>query len=304
MIRRYLFSETDRCNMCGEPVSTAKILGMRLNKSQGVSPKSKVGISVGVMQCSHCGLNFAQPMPIPASIDDHYGLPPESYWKGPYFDIQPDYFEMQIQIAKDLLGFRRGMRALDIGAGIGKALISLGRAGFDSWGIEPSEPFRLKALELSGLPADRLQLAKVEDAKFDDRFFDFVTFGAVLEHLYDPAGSIEAALRWTKPGGIIHIEVPSSRHFIGKLLNLFFTLRGTNYVTNLSPMHSPFHLYEFTLDSFRRHATRAGYEIAWHGYSVGSLQPLPRFAHAIARAWMKYTETGMQLTVFLRRPKG
>ena len=27
-------------------------------------------------------------------------------------------------------------------------------------------------------------------------------------------------------------------------------MRGTNYVTNISPMHSPFHLYEFGLKSF------------------------------------------------------
>ena len=37
---------------------------------------------------------------------------------------------------------------------------------------------------------------------------------------------------------------------------------GTNYVTNLNPMHVPYHLYEFDLKSFEVNAKKLGYESA------------------------------------------
>lgn len=302
MEKTYQFRHIEVCNMCGGGTSKAKILGMRLDRSQGVNPKAKIGVAVGVVQCSDCGLIFSQPTPIPASIDDHYGIPPETYWRGHYFTVEPDYLGIQISTAKRLLDFTPGMRALDIGAGLGKAMAALERSGFEAWGVEPSAPFRNKALELSNISAERLQNAKIEDAVYEESFFDFVTFGAVLEHLYDPASSIETAMRWLRPGGIIHIEVPSSNHFMAKLFNVYFRLRGTNYVTNLSPMHPPFHLYEFSLESFRQHAARAGYSIAHHYFDVASIHRIPRFLHPIARAWMKRNDSGMQLTVYLRKP--
>lgn len=130
------------------------------------------------------------------------------------------------------------------------------------WGIEPSEPFHRKALEYTKLPADRLTNVSIESADFPVGMFQFISFGAVLEHLYDPADSIERCLKWLAPRGLIQIEVPSSDHLIAKLLNVYFRLLRTTFVTNLNPMHQPFHLYEFTPESFEAHGARAGYDIA------------------------------------------
>lgn len=90
-----------------------------------------------------------------------------------------------------------------------------------------------------GIVADRLQLAGVEDATFSPDSFDFVTFGAVLEHIQEPGRAVERAMQWLKPGGVMHAEVPSSRYLISKVVNGYFSLRGVNLVTNLSPMHPP-----------------------------------------------------------------
>ena len=38
------------------------------------------------------------------------------------------------------------MTALDIGAGLGKAMLSLENSGFDTFGLEPSIPFHEKAI--------------------------------------------------------------------------------------------------------------------------------------------------------------
>lgn len=193
------------------------------------------------------------------------------------------------------------MKALDIGAGIGKGMIALANAGFDSYGLEPSAPFLERAISRMKIPSDRLQLGKVEDADYPEGMFDFITFSAVFEHLYHPAACLEKAFQWLKPGGIIHIKVPSSKHLIAKMFNTYFRLRGTNYVTNLSPMHVPFHMYEFGLRSFDELAKKQGFKILHRQYHVCDIYFIPRFLHPPLRQIMKWTKTGMQLTVWLTR---
>jgi len=240
-------------------------------------------------------------MPVPNSLSDHYGVPPDSYWKPEYFKIDPNYFKHQIEDAKRLLNFQPDMKVLDVGAGVGKALVSMKAAGFDVSGIEPSEPFHKKALEFTGLSSDQLQNSSIEGANFPPDHFDFISFGAVLEHLYDPSAAIKKALYWLKPNGVIQIEVPSSKHLISKILNLYFRFIGTNYVTNISPMHSPFHIYEFTLDSFIKDGLRAGYKVDYHYIDVATVSHVPKFLKPIFSKWMGARGTGMQLTVWLRK---
>ena len=77
-----------------------KILGQRLNQSQGFNPKTKTGISTSVMQCRSSGLIFSNPQPVPFDIQDHYSVPPENYFR-------PDQYN------KKLSDFKQGMKALD-----------------------------------------------------------------------------------------------------------------------------------------------------------------------------------------------
>jgi hypothetical protein len=94
--------------------------------------------------------------------------------------------------------------------------------------------------------------------------------------------------------------VPSSRWLIARLLNRYFALRGTNYVTHLSPMHVPYHLFEFTAESFRRNGERLGYEVALSKTDVCAIPYVPRPLQPVAGKLMERTETGMMLAVYLR----
>ena len=296
----YSFEPVSACNMCGARPEQFAVLGLRLNRSQGLKPKTADGIAVTVKRCRNCDLLFADPQPFPEKLDDHYGTP-EEYWDEDYFDDEPDYFESQIATTKRLLDFTPGMTALDVGAGMGKAMRAMTAAGFDAWGFEPSAEFRSAAIARNGVAEDRLALAGIENAHYPPEQFDFISFGAVLEHLRSPSDSLERALEWLKPGGIIQVEVPSSRWLISRLLNLYYRLRGTNFVTNLSPMHRPFHLFEFAPTSFECHGRRAGYDIAQHSFMVCSIPHVPSNLRPPLRWWMERTGRGMQLEVFLRK---
>ena len=297
---RYTFKNIEKCNMCGSSVSTHSILGKRMNRSQGKNPRNKIGITTTVMKCSVCGLIYSNPMPIPDCIQDHYEVPPEEYWNENYFKLDATYFKKEIRTLKNLYDFKAGHKALDIGAGIGKCMTALMNAGFDVFGFEPSQSFRTRAIDKMNIRPDRLMLASIENADFPDDFFDFITFGAVLEHLYDPAASINQAMNWLRPGGIMHIEVPSSEWLISRLVNAYYRAQGLDYVTNISPMHEPFHLYEFSLTSFEHNAIRNQYEIVYSEYYVCDTF-MPNVLAKLFGQYMKWTKKGMQLCVWLRK---
>ena len=224
-MKKYSFIDIHSCEMCSTPSNDHKVMGMRLNKSQGINPKNKYGISVGVLKCSNCNLIYSSPQPIPSDIQDHYGTPPEEYWKEEYFKWTPQYFKQQIEFVKKIIVFEKGMKALDIGAGLGKAMLSLDHYGFEAHGLEPSIPFHERAINKMDIKPERLKLGTLEDLEYKENDFHFITFGAVVEHLYSPKSCIEKAMKWLKPGGIIQIEVPSSNWLISKYMNLFFRLR-------------------------------------------------------------------------------
>ncbi len=300
--QQYYFDQIFHCEMCGSPVADHTILGQRLNQSQGLNPKKAAGISVSVMKCSNCNLIYSNPQPIPFNIQDHYGIPPEEYWNTQKFEWSADYFSEQIKKAKELIEFKPGMKALDCGAGLGKGMLSLQNAGFDTYGFEASIPFYERALSQMKISPDRLLLGKLEEVDYEKDSFDFINFGAVLEHFYHPSDCIKRAMSWLKPGGVLHIEVPSSNHFIAKLLNSYYKIRGTNYVTHLSPMHSPFHLYEFDIKSFTENAKLTKqYTIAYQHYMVGTIFHGPRFIQPLLKKYMELTDKGLQLVVWLRK---
>ncbi|MBL7889962.1 MAG: class I SAM-dependent methyltransferase [Bacteroidia bacterium] len=286
--------------MCGSNINEHKILGKRLNKSQGAFPQKKTGITTTIVKCKNCQLVFSNPLPIPANLQDHYGVPPENYWKPEYFEMDPNYFKNEIETLKTLKKTELNAKALDIGAGLGKCMIALKNAGFDAYGLEPSKPFYQQAIDKLHISESKLMLCSIEEAEYPENEFDFITFGAVLEHLYNPSESIKNAIKWLKPGGIIHIEVPSSKWLINKVIKFAYNIRGLDYVGNISPMHTPFHLYEFGTKSFELNGKKNNYSIIHQQHFVCETY-MPKMIDVIAKPYMKMTNTGMQLVVWLKK---
>jgi len=292
----YRFIPQLRCNMCGSADSTP--LGIRLNQRQGFRPRALSGVAVAVKRCRSCELVYADPMPVPERMEDHYDLDPADYFNADlqHIDLAADPVVMR------LVKFKPGMKVLDIGAGVGGTMKAFVKQGWDAWGIEPSPSFHRAAIERAGIRPDRLALATVEQAEFAPESFDFISFGAVLEHLYAPSEALAQATRWLRPNGIIHAEVPSSRYLITRLLALYYRGIGLNYVSNISPMHAPFHLYEFSHRSFEANGRRSGYRLAEFRYWAGENPMIPRALRPIFSRWMEAAGSGMQLSVYLQRP--
>ena len=297
---RYYFTYIDKCNFCHSSGATQKVLGRRLNQSQGKNPKNKIGISTTIIKCKNCELIYSNPLPIPFNIQDHYGVLPEDYWQAEYLSYNDNFFKEEIKILKGIIDIKPEMKSLDVGSGIGKVMKVLKDEGFDSYGIEPSKQFYQRATSNEFINAEKLIMSTVEEAEYPENYFDFITFGAVLEHLYYPSEVIIKALKWLKPNGIIHIEVPSSNWLTSKIANAYYKLRLSNFVANLSPMHQPYHLYEFGLKSFENHSKIHGYEIVFYKHYV-SYTYMPKIADLILKPIMRSTNTGMLLSIWLRK---
>jgi SAM-dependent methyltransferase len=291
----YRFEPVSACVMCGS--SKAKTLGRRLNGHQGLRPRHNVGVAATVVRCEQCGLIYSNPRPVPESLEQHYDRPPEDYWRETQLQENDEHPGIPIARFRQLWSGSEPPRALDVGAGLGQTMVELSREGCDTWGCEPSAAFRDRAIE-RGVSGDRLQLAAVEDADYEPAAFDLISFGAVLEHVRDPASSLERALGWLAPGGLMFVEVPSARWLMARLLNIAYRAQGLDYLTNLSPMHPPYHLYEFTLDAFVLHGRSAGYKVS--GYEFVPCETfLPGVLTPITQRIMAATDTGMQLQLWL-----
>lgn len=297
---RYKFNYIDKCNMCGSPTDKHKILGKRLNNSQGINPKNKIGITTTILKCNNCGLVYSNPQPVPFDLQDHYGVSPEAYWKDKYFTVNDNYFKNEIEQLKTLMNISYGMKSLDVGAGLGKTMIALSKVGFDAYGLEPSLTFYENAINQMKINPIKLKHGRIEDVNYSENYFDFISFKCVLEHVYDPSISILKAMKWLKPNGIIYIEVPSSDWLLNKIINFYYRIRATDYVSNLSPMHIPFHLYEFSLKSFKEHAKQHNYEIAFYQFHVCQSY-MPKIVDFFIKPYMQWTNKGMELCVWLRK---
>jgi 2-polyprenyl-6-hydroxyphenyl methylase/3-demethylubiquinone-9 3-methyltransferase len=151
-----------------------------------------------------------------------------------------------------------GARVLDVGCGGGLLAETLARAGAQVTGIDlaPSmvETARLHALD-SGLTIDY----RVEDASAllkSSVKYDVVTCMEMLEHVPDPAATVDVLGKLVRPGGHVFIST-INRNFRSFALAIV----GAEYVANLVPRGT--HEYDRLLkpSEVARFARAAGLEV-------------------------------------------
>lgn len=104
-----------------------------------------------------------------------------------------------------VLGAPLGGRLLDVGAGRGRFVNSARAAGYDAFGIEPSER-GVVAARATGAPVEQ---SSVDDAAIAPGSVDAATVWHVLEHLDDPASALARIHGWLRPGAPLLVGVPN-----------------------------------------------------------------------------------------------
>lgn len=299
---KYEFKHIENCNMCNGDTKSHKHMGHRLNKSQGLNPRKKIGITTSVVKCKNCGLVYNQPMPIPNKITDHYNMEITEYWENPDHLYRHDYFKDEIELFRKLYpSSSSDLKALDVGSGLGQTVVALNNAGIKTVGIEPSKSFYDGAIKYSKLSEDHFINNSFEDEQLPDNEYDLITCPNVVEHVYNPSESILKCLKSLKPGGLLYICVPSSNWLRTKLINAFYKLTFSGFVTNTSPMHPPFHLHEFTKKAFYKHASIHGYEVEKIMIFPDRVLNLPILG-SIFKTLTKIFDLGIRMDVWIKKP--
>jgi SAM-dependent methyltransferase len=229
------------CPICLQPPT--RFLGMR----GGEFHRQGLGCAAKIWRCSGCGLIFPNPMPVPRSTAaQHYDVSADDYFEHHDLGRKEASSQQRLADAERLLPGKG--RLLDIGAGRGELLREALHQGWEAVGVEPSPRFAEYAARYSGAEVKPLKLKQCD---FYDASFDVVILAAVLEHLYDPVEVVQEIVRILKPGGLLFLDVPNEVGLYFQLGNLYQRLRGRDWVVNLAPTFSPFHVFGFTPKSLR-----------------------------------------------------
>ena len=166
-------------------------------------------------------------------------------------------------------GLEPGARVLDVGAGAGRLVGALRRAGFDARGIEPSERGVQRAAA-AGLPVVRAALDE-----HDETGLRAVVLWHVLEHLDRPEDALRLAAGWLAPGGVALVAVPNAA-------SLQAGIGGEGWLHWDAPRHR-FHLTPAGLNALFR---GAGLEPERTAHMVWEHNPAGMWMALLSRAGM------------------
>ncbi|HVF12277.1 MAG TPA: class I SAM-dependent methyltransferase [Actinomycetota bacterium] len=203
-------------------------------------------------ECSDCGL-FFHARPSPEATEDLYeagyftgketfGVGYEDYEKGGVWEASVRWPSLGREL--EALVPSKG-RLLDVGCAYGFFVDEASKAGWHGIGIDVSR-FAIQEGRRRGLD---LRAGTLEEASFEDGFFDAIICIQTLEHLPDPAGTLEELARIARRGGALVIDVPSSD-------SLGFRLRKERW----EQIKPPEHLQYFGKKSLFRLLRRAGWQ--------------------------------------------
>ncbi len=160
-----------------------------------------------LVQCRHCSMVYADPVPADMASGDYYNA------AGGYYlseaKLESDYASVRFE--RELRLFRNHCRTgevLDVGCSSGGFLFQLNQRF-------PGD-YEILGTDVSGAPLDYAESRGILvirgnflEQDFGGKRFDAITFWAVLEHLVAPGTFLRKASSLLKPGGHCFVLVPN-----------------------------------------------------------------------------------------------
>jgi 2-polyprenyl-3-methyl-5-hydroxy-6-metoxy-1,4-benzoquinol methylase len=234
-----------------------------------------------VLKCAHCGLIFVDPVPELPLLANHYDASYYANWLGNQKEERQRMWGRRLKTIERL---SRTGRLLDVGCATGAFLQLAQNNGWEIRGTEYS-PYAAKfAGDL--LKAD-IHCGHLMDARYEDSFFDVVTFWHVLEHLHDPMQYLQEAHRILKPSGLLVIAVPNVNDYI--MQTAYRIVKGRP-LKLFSKDDREIHLYHFSAETLREYLLKAGFECLKISPDYGITESSKKVVNAIAVAIYSITD--------------
>lgn len=140
----------------------------------------------------------------------------------------------------------RGMKALDLGCGMGTSLMELERMGVAAYGVEVDANVARVARHFNL----RIHIGSLSDRPFPETSFDLISMNQVIEHIPDLPALLGGLKDRLVAGGKVAVAFPN----VDSLSRRLFGRRWINW-------HVPYHLHHFNRRSFRRLCECHGWRI-------------------------------------------
>jgi SAM-dependent methyltransferase len=179
-------------------------------KSTGVAGIDRRLKRLSTVACDSCGLLYTNPMPTDSELAAYYA----NYYRFDYqaADSAPKEKHLKKRRAEAASRISQldgllplAARTLDFGCGSGEFVGAMLAMGHDAHGFEPGDAYGGHAKSLYG---DRIAIKGWQEVEYPERF-DLVTCFHVLEHLSNPVEALRQMAAWTKPDGLVFVEVPN-----------------------------------------------------------------------------------------------
>jgi len=203
-------------------------------------------------QCDDCAFVFMNPQLSKSGLDDYYN----NYLGKRRINNSKKMEQRAIQYEQDAqILFDRGCtggRLLDVGCNGGFFLSTLGNQ-FDRYGTE-IDPESVEFCK-NNFPdfSGNVLNGTLEDARFEDHFFDVVTMRGVIEHVPNPSVTLAEVARILKPGGILFICATPNVDSVA----------ADYYRENWSLFHPIQHLWHFSPKTLSRLAANYNFHLEW-----------------------------------------
>jgi 2-polyprenyl-3-methyl-5-hydroxy-6-metoxy-1,4-benzoquinol methylase len=222
-------------------------------------------------ECRNCGLSFLN-QPNPKVLKKHYSagysvysdLEATTHYRKIFTLVEALYHYIQEKSGN--AGFSRifkflflplssyfrtvklveNGRYLDVGCGIGYFPMVMKYLGMKPYGVEPADFDQ----ELSKNYNLNVSKGTLDEAEYENEYFDVVTLNHVLEHVPKPSETMKELHRILKPGGYLIIAVPVSDSLASKVFGKYW-----------AQLDTPRHLYLFSTEVLKQYARKYNFDI-------------------------------------------
>ncbi len=157
-----------------------------------------------IVQCKRCGLFYLSPMPGTEERETYS----ENYWRGIGGSASRQKYIEHINTVersfrkylKHISPYKKSGKILDIGCGVGVFLKVAQERGYETYGLEISEFASGFAREHFGL---NVFTGTLDEARFQERFFDVITMFDVFSHIPDPLSHFLEIYRILDSAGVL-----------------------------------------------------------------------------------------------------
>jgi SAM-dependent methyltransferase len=296
---KFKFKEIN-CPVCDSDRS--RFLGWR----GGEAHQNGAGVKTSIVRCQNCTHQYPNPMPFPSVDLSEIYIDADEYFRN--HDVEQkktDGLDLMRDFEKRL-GCKG--RFLDVGCGAGEVLWAAKESGWDAVGIDPSKEFIEIGKERLGVEG---RVTSLEDAGYADNSFDAVVMGGIIEHLYDPVGTLREVRRVLRPGGLFYFDAPNEDGLYMSIGNLYMRVRGRDWVVVTAPTFPPYHVQGFNRHSLATLLDKTGFKLldltvgggVCEQVGAASLRKTLEFAVArMANAIGKALGRGSYMSIWAQKP--